>query len=502
VGVFSCLFLSAICHTTFMNWWMLRRKLHSSWLIGMAAAGVVIGVIASQYLPVGLFASWVWCGAALGAMAVCLWSRWVLAIPIIIVSGCLLGLWRGSVAAEATLPYVRLAGHVVTLHGKVADDPERDAHGLVVVRLTDVTIDGHSLPGTVRSSTVSSADIKRGDQVGLHGKLQAGFGGFAATLNRAEMVAFARPEPGDVARIVRDGFADNVRRVIPEPQVSLGLGYLLGQRRGLPDELSQALVVAGLTHVVVASGYNLTILVRLMRRLFVRVSKYLAFATSGALIVGFIAVTGMSPSMSRAGLVAGLSLLAWYYGRKFHPLVLLAGAAAVTLLMTPSYGQGDVGWQLSFASFAGVMFVAPLGQHYFFGDAKPGLIRQILGETIAAFVVTLPILIVTFGQFSTVAIIANLLVLPLVPLAMLLVFLAGVFAVFFPPLASLIGALASWLLGYMVWVAETIAQWPWAQVNVQLTIWIAAASYVALVAACLYVWRVTKWSPREASIVE
>lgn len=485
-----------------MKWWMLRRKLHSSWLIGMAATGVVGGVIAAQYLPVGLLASWVWCGVAIGAMAVCLWSRWVLGIPIIIISGCLLGVWRGSVAVAATQPYVRLAGHVVTLHGKVADDPDRDAHGLLVVRLSDVTIDGHNLPGTVRSSTVSKADVKRGDQVGLRGKLQAGFGGFAATLNRAEIVTFARPEPGDVARVARDGFADNVRQVIPEPQVSLGLGYLLGQRRGLPDELSQALVIVGLTHVVVASGYNLTILVRLMRRLFVRMSKYLAFATSGALIIGFMAVTGMSPSMSRAGLVAGLSLLVWYYGRKFHPLVLLAIAAAITLLITPSYGQGDVGWQLSFASFAGVMFVAPLGQRYFFGDTRPGVIRQILGETIAAFIVTLPILIVTFGQFSTVAIVANLLVLPLVPLAMLLVFLAGMFVMVFPPLAGLVGTVATWLLGYMVWIAEAIARWPWAQLNVQLTVWAAAIGYAVLVVACLYVWRVTKWSPREASIVE
>lgn len=481
---------------------MLRRKIHSSWLIALAASGTTVGVIGAQYVATGWLASWVWCWVAVALLAVGLWSRWLVAIPFVCIAGCLLGIWRGSVATEAAVPYARLAGHLLTIQGRVADDVERDTHGLSVMRLDTITIDGHQLPGVVRVSVMSSADIKRGDSVGVKGKLQPGFDGFVGTMNRGSLVALTRPEPGDIARVVRDGFADKVRQVIDEPNVSLGLGYLLGQRRGLPEELAQALVAAGLTHVVVASGYNLTILVRLMRRLLVRVSKYLAFMTSSALIVGFIAVTGMSPSMSRAGLVAGLSLLAWYYGRKFHPLVLLVFAAAVTLMINPAYGHGDVGWQLSFLSFTGVMFVAPLGQRYFFGEAPPSMVRQLIGETIAAFVVTLPILVVTFGQFSTVAIVANVLVLPLVPLAMLLVFLSGIFVMVLPPLGVLLGTLASWLLGYMVWVAEAVASWPWAQVSLHVSIWIAALCYVLLCAACIYVWRVTHWSPRETSIVE
>ena len=57
---------------------------------------------------------------------------------------------------------------------------------------------------------------------------------------------------------------------------------------------------------------------------------------------------------------------------------------AITVLINPSYAWGDVGWQLSFAAFAGVMLLAPLLQSYYFGDKKPGTVRQILGETIAA----------------------------------------------------------------------------------------------------------------------
>ena len=485
-----------------MNIWRLRRKLHSSWLIAGASVGVVAGVIGAQYVPQGWFASWVWLVTALGLLAVGLWSRWTVALAGMVIAGALLGLWRGAIYDQQLRPYVALRGQTVTLRGHVKEDVDRDRHGALVVRCDTVAVDGYALPGTVQVTTSHEAAIKRGDVVEVKGRITEGFGSMAATMYRAELVRVQRPEPGDVARQVRDGFADRVRVAVDEPAVSLGLGYLLGQRRGLPNDLALALQAAGLTHIVVASGYNLTILVRIARRLFVKVSKYLATLAAGSMTLGFMAVTGMSPSMARAGLVTGLALLAWYYGRKFHPLVLLPFAAAVTLLVQPSYGWGDLGWQLSFAAFAGVMIVAPLGQRYFFGDAKPGLLRQIIGETVAAYVVTLPILLLAFGQVSLVAIAANMLVLPLVPLAMLLTFLTGLAVMAFPALGMMIGQGVQWLLSYMIWVAETLAGLPWAQLAMPLPVWLAVTAYVVLAGACLYVWRVTRYGLRDANPVE
>ena len=85
--------------------------------------------------------------------------------------------------------------------------------------------------------------------------------------------------------------------------------------------------------------------------------------------------------MSRAGLVAGLGLLVWYYGRKTHPFVLLSFAAAVTLIVNPSYLWGDLGWYLSFGAFIGVIVLAPLIHRYFWGLAEAGTLRGLLVET-------------------------------------------------------------------------------------------------------------------------
>lgn len=485
-----------------MQIWQFQRKIHASWLIAAASIGIVIGAALVPHVEQTAFGSYLWFLVAISLGAIVFWKRSIYLVPVIIFAGLLLGLWRGSILESQLVVYDSIVGNQTELSGTVGDDPDVGKRGEMLLRLNNVVVKNHFIAGKVWISLDRGGDIKRGDTVTVDGRASEGFGNFSVAMYKAKIVTVKRPQPGDVARQARDWFADEVRKGIAEPQASLGLGYLLGQRRALPPELDQALVITGLTHVVVASGYNLTILVRLARRLFVKISKYLATLSASAMIVGFMAVTGASPSMSRAGLVAGLSLAAWYYGRRFHPLVLLPFAAAVTVLVDPSYAWNDLGWQLSFAAFAGVMILAPLLQRYFYGDKNPGTIRQILGETISASIMTLPILILAFGQFSNVAIITNLLVLPLVPLAMLLSFIAGVGGLILPGIATIIGAPAQWLLTYMTTVVEYFAGLSWAQTTLEIQAWTVWLAYVVIVAVCVYLWRVTKYDLSKSNIVE
>lgn len=497
-----CKLFSGVCHTVCMNRYILRRRLHPSWLIAVWAIGLLVGVVLVGHIDHFLFASLAWLMTGMGLSALVLWRWHVYLVPLIFVAGMLIGLWRGSIEQDQLAVLGQLHGHRVQVTGNVSEDVDVGKKGEVIMRLDHLVVNGHSLAGKIWVAMQNDADIKRGDTVTVEGKLLEGFGTFSATMYQANLRKVVRSQPGDVARQVRDWFADAVRLAIPEPQASLGIGYLVGQRRALPEDLATALQIAGLTHIVVASGYNLTILVRLARRLFAKISLYMSALMASGMIVSFIAVTGASPSMTRAGLVAGLSLLAWYFGRKFHPLILLSIVAAATVLINPSFAWGDLGWQLSFAAFVGVMVVAPLAQRYFFGEKKPGTVRQILGETVAAQFVTLPILVLAFGQFSNVAVVANLLVLPFVPLAMLLTFIAGIASLILPSAASIIGLPAQWLLQYMIGVAEYLSKLPWAQTQIEINGWLVAVSYAVIVLGCVYVWRKTKFNLRDSNIVE
>lgn len=482
---------------------VMARRLHVSWLIAGLMAGIATGaalvIVARPPLTGALLIV-----CALLLVGVGLHARRVWALLPMLFCGILLGLARGGDLQMDLQKYEPFIGRTITIAGVIAEDPSLAAEGEQRLRLRAVTIDDHKLPGIVWVSTFETAEFKRSDLVVLRGTLSEGFGNLPASMWRAQLVSADRPAYADLPRQTRDIFAEQgAQRAIPEPEVDLGMGFLTGQKSALPPDLDEQLRLLGLTHVVVASGYNLTILVRFARGLLARRSKYLALASSLLMIAAFIGVTGASPSMSRAGLVAVLSLLAWYVGRNIHPVALLLIAAGSTAFVQPSYVWGDLGWLLSFLSFAGVMLLAPLIRDYFFA-AKTGnnWIVRILVETMSAQLMTLPLIVYVFGQYSPYALFANLLILPLVPLAMLLTFAGGLLALASAPLASIFGFPATVVLKYMTSAVEWMARLPGVATELTVALPVALFGYAVLLVIGLYLWRSTRHNFRRDNIID
>lgn len=478
-----------------MQQWLTNR-VHISWQLACLSFGIIIGAVCSLAAPL-YFADplWLVVSASLILVAAYKGNRWLCAAALL--GGCCVGLWRGAMERTALQVYQPYYGLTVQVSGVLRDDVSFGAHGDQRFELTEVHLaDSPQLHGRVWVSSSGKADIKRGDTVTVQGKLGEGFGTLPASMYRASIVKIERPHPGDVARVFRDWFASGVRAGIPEPQASLGIGYLTGQRSTLPVSLDEQLRTVGLTHAVVASGYNLTILVSFARNILAGISKYLATTSAICLVIFFMLVTGFSPSMSRAGLVSGMSLATWYYGRTMHPLVLLPMAAAVTVLCRPAYAWGDIGWCLSFAAFAGVIIVSPLLQAYFWGEEKPPMLLGLVVETSAAQLTTLPIILASFGQLAVYALPANLLVLPLVPLAMACTFFAGVVGLLLPDMAGFAGVPAAWILQYMTWTVEKIANLPGATKEIAFTAQMLVIFYVVLSLLMVWLWRKTGYDFR------
>lgn len=480
---------------------LLLRSQHLSVFIGFLSFGIIIGVALAVLPESEAFSGLGWSVGALILLILCAWKRsaWMLALVLLV--GLIFGLARGGPLQQDLRSYNRLVGQQVEIKAKIKEDVTFGKNRDQQIKLTDVIINNETFPGTLWVSTNDKADLKRSYSVTVRGELQKGFGTFAGSMFRAELISVVDSH-NDPARETRDWFADNIRSAIDEPEASLGIGFLVGQKSALPESLEESLRLVGLTHIVVASGYNLTILVRFARRIFAPISKYLAALSGGLMITGFILMTGFSPSMTRAGLVAGLSLAAWYYGRSVHPLILLPFAAAITVLINPSFVWGDLGWYLSFAAFGGVMILAPLLQHFFFGPEKPGTFRQILGETISAQIATLPIIAFSFGTIAIYSLPANLLVLPFVPIAMLLVFVSGLAAIFLPFISLTFGSLSYIVLHYMVEVVKWVEVLPNASLEISFGLAGLVASYLIVVTLCIILQISTKHSFRKDNIVE
>lgn len=480
----------------------MKQPLHVSWLIMLICLGSILGVIGVAYIPVDTFvqSAWLGIGCLLGGIAIWRQRRWCILLAI--VAGLCIGGWRASGVMHELEVYDQLRESTQDITGQVLDDAVKDKKGNVTFVVTSLQIDAKKLPGKLWVSTREKVSIMRSDTVTFRGVIGKAFANFSAAVYDARITHDTRFVHGDPALELRNTFSYYVRQAIHEPAASLGLGLLVGEKSTLPDDVAGAFRIASLTHIVVASGYNLTILVRLARRLCMRISKFSATAVSFGLIGSFIAITGLSPSMTRAGLVASLGLLAWYYGRKFHPFVLLAFAAAVTLLVNPSYGWNDLGWSLSFLSFAGVMIIAPVVQAYFFGTKKPGTIRQIIGETISAQIMTIPLIVASFGYISIVGVLANVIVVPFVPLAMLLTFITGVIAWAVPGLGTVSAIPVETLLDAMIAMTQYFARTSWATMETSWTVWIIVIFYSIIAVVWLWMWRATRIPLVQQNVVE
>lgn len=287
--------------------------------------------------------------------------------------------------------------------------------------------------------------------VTVSGVAKEGFGSFSLALKQVKLIQVQSPKVEDPVLALRHHFTNQVKTYLPTPESELALGYLLGLKSTLPKTLLLSLQTVGLTHIIVASGANLSILISFARKFFGKISRFTALIFSLSLTLLFIFAVGFTPSMVRAGIVAVLSLFAWYYGRVWRPINLLSLAASITLFINPMY-LIDLGWLLSFGAFSGILICAPILVNYFYGPSqKLNLLRSALIETLSATLICLPILVYFSGSFSLLSLLANLCILPTIPPVMALTFLSGLVVALRIPL-PLFGFMASLIVKYHLFI--------------------------------------------------
>ncbi len=274
-----------------------------------------------------------------------------------------------------------------------------------------------------------------------------------------------------------------IDRSLPEPQSSLFSALLLGTRGGLPRPLLDAFAIAGLTHLIAISGSQITLVVSLLRGVapYLGVSRPRAFWGISALLVGYLVLIGAPASAVRAGIMGWLLLLAYHLGRQSHPWPIFALAAAAMAWQEPRILRDDVGFELSFAAVAGLILWQPTFERWLRRVPQRGGLRTALAMTLAAQLMTLPLVLVRFGRLSLVAPLANVLVVPLIA-AVTVVGIGLLAAALILPALGWALLLPAWgALTYLVAVAGFASRLPYAAVAWALPAWTLAPMYAALV---------------------
>ena len=298
---------------------------------------------------------------------------------------------------------------------------------------------------------------------------------------------------------IHDSLVKSVYNLFPDPEASLVAGILLGADKGIPPDVQKAFQDTGTSHIIAISGFNISIVAAVLVLLFGRLfGKNWGTLLSMLGILFYTILVGATPSVVRAAIMGGMSVIAVLLGRRNLALSSLAAAAGLMVAYEPLL-LWDVGFQLSFAATLGLVFYAgpladfvsaQLERRFPPQDVKKFIepVTNYVLLTFAAQLTTLPIIFYYFGRLSLLAFIANPLILPAQPALMILSGLAVSLSRIYHPLGQVVAWLAWPFAAYTIRMVEFFGQIPYGVLVLGEFSLLAALLFYAILIAVTFTW--------------
>ena len=259
----------------------------------------------------------------------------------------------------------------------------------------------------------------------------------------------------------KERFQNSIAMTFPEPHASLITGMLLGDEGVLPNDLRSAFNTTGTSHILVLSGYNITLVGALLMGICGALfSQRISLIVSVGGIILFTLMTGAEAPAVRAAIMAFVALLAFRTGRRNAPMRALLLAAFLMALINPFILRFDRGFQLSFLATFGLIVASPLFLRAFHYVPEAFALRQSAASTLAAQMFVLPLIVSWGNDISLVAPIANLIIVSLVPLVMFWGFIAGIVGLFLENLAIAFGSVAYIAVSLQIFLVFWFSNFP------------------------------------------
>lgn len=241
----------------------------------------------------------------------------------------------------------------------------------------------------------------------------------------------------------RDKLEDRLKKFLPFPEENLLRGLIFGSELQEPT-LRKNFQKSGLSHLTAVSGYNLTLLTSLTSQFL----AYLTFLTPNLVFINtvivmfiFLFLMGLKATVVRAVILGFLILVSKKIGKPPLKINLLLLTFLIFLFWQPEIVLFDVGFHLSFLSLFGIFYLGNL-----FLERMPKFIQ----ETISAQIAVFPYLLSFSGFLNPMTVLANILVLPIIPFVMII----GLISILVP----LFSLLTFPFLWYLIFIGKIFSQ--------------------------------------------
>ena len=242
---------------------------------------------------------------------------------------------------------------------------------------------------------------------------------------------------------IKKNLADTAARIFNERDAQLVTGVVFGFNEGIDSDFTEKLKRAGVMHVIVASGYNVAVIVGFLERMTAFTGRKIMLVLAIVGLVFYAALSGFNPPIVRASIMGLVGLVAMIIGRPKDTLLWLFYTAIFMILIDPPV-VSSISFQLSFGATFGIVVLADRLNRLL--GFLPKLVSESIATSVAAQVFTLPLIAVYFGIFNPFSVIANGLILWIVPLVMV----GGVVAILVGMINPTIGMAVGFPIGILL----------------------------------------------------
>ena len=302
-------------------------------------------------------------------------------------------------------------------------------------------------------------------------------------MKKPRITEFTGNEGGFVSRnlfVLKQQFLQNIKAVLGEPHAALAGGLVVGEKSALGKDLLDDFRKSGLIHIVVLSGYNITIVADSIRRLLSFLPRTLGIILGGLGIIAFGMLVGGGATVVRSCIMASIALLGALVRKDYNVKNALFLAGICMVIQNPLILLYDPSFQLSFLATLGLIILSPVVEKRLWWITERFGIRGLVASTLATQIFVSPYILYMMGQLSIIGIVVNILVLPIIPLTMFFVFLTGAIGFVWHLGSEIAGWVSHILLSYELFMVQFFAKLPFASLEVpKFSFWIVVGFYLS-----------------------
>lgn len=249
----------------------------------------------------------------------------------------------------------------------------------------------------------------------------------------------------------------NIQKIFGQSFISGLLWWMLiWDRSMMNDEQYTLFVDSWLVHIIAVSWWNIVMLVLFLHILLFWVPFYLRIGIIIPCIIFYALICWLDASVLRAVIMWSLSLLALFRWKQTMIWRSLFIAYIVMLVVNPFFLIYDIGFIFSFAAVVGIVYMTQWTQnirfeHSYRWRVANHILHDYVFPSIGASMAIVPFLLFFTGSFNIVSIVANIFVVPLIPIVMLI----WILAIILP--YGIIWSILSWIVSICVDYIHQIA---------------------------------------------